>query len=229
MDIRQTLLDEEAGIKILGSISGSGREGGSMPKSGGVVLVKVVETAKIHALRKGFDLKIKDISYTVKHIEKEFIVIAKKRSRQLIRVVREGFAGKSSPKKKQKKLKRQPGIYDSFRENGFERDKGEIKVTKAYRDAMIKGQLGKILMQASATPFITKNGVEGFEIDQIEPGSIFEKAGLANGDIVTSINNIPLKSVTAAVKLLQSLKNSTRMDLVLKRKGVEIPVSIEVQ
>ena len=79
-------------------------------------------------------------------------------------------------------------------------------MTKSYKNKLVNEDLKSILMQARATPNIKNSYIEGFRIDLIIPGSIFEKAGVQNGDIVTNINGNPLDDAGGAISLLNSLK-----------------------
>ena len=124
---------------------------------------------------------------------------------------------------------RQPEMSDTFQEDGFERNKGNIRLSDAYRKNIIHN-LPDILMQASAEPVLDREGtIVGFLLDQIEPGSIYDKAGLRNGDVVKSINGTELDDIQATIKLLNSLKNAANIEVVLARGGQDLSMAVNVQ
>ena len=114
-------------------------------------------------------------------------------------------------------------------EDGFERQGGTVKVTAAYRDHVVKNQLATILMQAAATPHYVNGQLIGFRLSDLEPGSIFIKAGFVDGDVVTGINGQSLSDVASTVRLLHSLKQEAKADVTLVRGGREQTMQIVVQ
>ena len=63
-------------------------------------------------------------------------------------------------------------------------------------------------------------GVEGLKINRLEAGSIWEKLGLMNGDIVTSFNGRPIKTNKDLADLKAELsKSSGTVKLEIQRKG----------
>ena len=148
---------------------------------------------------------------------------------------RDGFAKppQNIVKKKSPRQRRRVKIEGQFKEDGFERDfknnSGSIVLSKGYRKGII-GELGKIMMQASAEPVLNADGsILGFLLDQIDPGSLYEKMGFRNGDIITEIDGMQLDSPSSALSVLQSLRNKTDVDYKFRRQGSEFPVSINIQ
>ncbi|MEZ4741781.1 MAG: hypothetical protein R3B45_04935 [Bdellovibrionota bacterium] len=64
--------------------------------------------------------------------------------------------------------------------------------------------MAKILMQATAQPYMKDGVVKGFQLSQIDPDSIFDKGGFRDLDVVTAINGIELNSAAGAISLLKS-------------------------
>jgi hypothetical protein len=118
---------------------------------------------------------------------------------------------------------------DTFHEDGFERQKGRIKMTGIYRDKLIKEDLARVLMQATVEPFHENGMIAGFKISQIDAGSIYDKAGLLNGDIITHINDQELTSVANSIKLLQSLKGAQHMDVDIRRGEQRVRMTMDVE
>jgi general secretion pathway protein C len=71
------------------------------------------------------------------------------------------------------------------------------------------------LRQATMVP--SSSG--GFQVRQMQPGSLYEKLGLRSGDIVKSVNGQPLNSVEDAMKLYQQMANLNAAQVEISRGG----------
>ncbi len=69
-------------------------------------------------------------------------------------------------------------------------------------------RMGEILRQASMAPNKGPDGsIQGFKFLSIKPGSIFEKLGFKNGDIIKGVNGEPVNSAAKAMELYNVLKS----------------------
>jgi len=118
---------------------------------------------------------------------------------------------------------------DSYSEEGFERKKGKITMTGMYRDKLVNQDLAKVLMQATAEPFLQGTQIAGFKMSQIDEDSIFAKSGLRDGDIVTAVNGQELNSVAGSISLLKSLKGANSLEVEIIRDGTPQSVTVTVQ
>ena len=76
--------------------------------------------------------------------------------------------------------------------------------------------LGVVLTQALAKPNF-ENGVQnGYKITQIVPGSIYEKIGLKDGEVILGINNEGINDPGKAFQLLNELKTSNHLEIKVK-------------
>jgi len=121
------------------------------------------------------------------------------------------------------------GPSDSYKEEGFERNKGKITMSGLYRDKLVKEDLAKVLMQATAEPYLENGQIAGFKMSQIDEGSIYEKAGVRNGDIITGINGQELNSVAGSIALMRSLKGADHLDIDVKRDGIVQKITVDVR
>ena len=87
------------------------------------------------------------------------------------------------------------------------------KIEKASQD------IGELMMQVHIQPYFEKGKPGGLRVSRIKPRSIFRELGLINGDVVTGINGVPIKTVDNALKLYDSLKSSNNVKLDIKRRG----------
>jgi len=184
---------------------------------------------------------IKDSTGSVQAIKQDFVILDKykvvavhpqyldliDRKGKRYQVYEDKFASQLAS---QKATAAQPRTgADQYREDGFERVKGRISMTALYRDNLVKHDLAHVLMQATAEPVLEDGQVVGFKIFQIDDGSIFAKAGLVNGDVVTNVNGQDLTSVAGAVQLLQTLKSADHIDVDVRRGGKTQHMSIDVR
>lgn len=120
------------------------------------------------------------------------------------------------------------GISEQYKEDGFERNKDKISMTAMYRDKLVKEDLAKVLMQATAEPHMENGAIVGFKVSQIDADSIYAKAGLIDNDVITGVNGQELNSIAGSIKLLQSLKGSDHLEVELRRNGQTMKFSVDV-
>jgi len=118
---------------------------------------------------------------------------------------------------------------DSYSEPGFSRQGNKVELSAGYRDKLLKTEMAKILMQATAKPVVGPGGQAGWRLFQIDRGSIFDKAGVQNGDIIQSINGKKLKHAGQAVGLLQSMRSEKAFEISVMRGGKPTALQLEVQ
>ena len=87
------------------------------------------------------------------------------------------------------------------------------EVDKALSD------LNNILTQARAVPNFENGAPAGYKLFQIVPGSIYQKLGLKDGDVIAGLNGNPINDPGKAFEMLSQLKESPHMELQVKRDG----------
>lgn len=73
--------------------------------------------------------------------------------------------------------------------------------------------------QAVVRPFLNNGVQEGYAISNIAPNSLYEKAGIQNGDIIIDINNNRMQNANDILQVLNSMQSGSSMDLNVKRNG----------
>jgi len=68
-----------------------------------------------------------------------------------------------------------------------------------------------IFSQARILPKYENGAMVGIELSKIKEDSFFQKVGLNEGDIVTSLNGIPIDSPSASAQLLQAFTSSENL------------------
>ena len=111
---------------------------------------------------------------------------------------------------------------------GMEKDGNTLIVNRDLKDSLVKENLSKILMQAATVPYTENGRLVGFKLLEIDKGSIYDMAGLKNGDIVTHINELPIVDAGRAIKALSSLKtaDTASFGFLRKRKAHELMIKI---
>jgi type II secretion system protein C len=184
---------------------------------------------------------IKEENGSVKAVKKDLVVLGKYkvvavhaqfieligRDAKRYHVYQDKFAGSFAPKAASGGATLAT-MGDSYREEGFERVKGTITMTAMYRDKLVKEDMAKILMQATAEPFMENGAIVGFKLSQIDDDSIFVKSGVMNEDIVTSVNGHELNSIAGSIQLLQSLKGADSIEVEVRRGGMPQKITISV-
>jgi len=203
---------EDIGLSIIGSIANSA-------SGNNVALVKEKESGRVLALKAGS--KVGD-RYTVVEVRPKYIALSNNGEYRI--VYQDKFAGEFS-KSAAASLK---GQLAAFKEDGFERQDGNIRVTAQYRDRLVKEDLSAVLMQATAVPYQIEGKVIGFQLLQIDKDSIYDKSGFRDTDIITTINGQDLNSVSGAVNLLNSLRKETQIEIDFMRSGVKQKVTMKI-
>jgi general secretion pathway protein C len=85
------------------------------------------------------------------------------------------------------------------------------------QDAM--ADMGSMLSQAQVRPYFNAGVPDGFIVTSIRPGSLYQKMGIANGDIIQEVNNRKIQTADDLSGLLNILKSSNDISLVVKRGG----------
>ena len=63
---------------------------------------------------------------------------------------------------------------------------------------------------------------------QIDENSIYQKSGVQNDDIITSINGTELNSIAGSISLLRSLKGADHVDIEVRRGNASQKISVDV-
>ena len=101
--------------------------------------------------------------------------------------------------------------------DGISSNGDDFVVDEAELDKGLEN-LPLLLTQARAVPYFKDGRSIGLRLFAIKSGSLYEKIGLKNGDILKSINGNSLADITQALKLFEQLKQERSINLVLERE-----------
>jgi general secretion pathway protein C len=83
--------------------------------------------------------------------------------------------------------------------------------------------------QARIVPAFREGRAEGFRIHEIRPGSLYQRLGLQNRDVIRRIDGTELTSMDAVLGLYQRARSAERLEVEIERAGVSVRRTIEVR
>jgi len=108
----------------------------------------------------------------------------------------------------------------SFEGNSFTISRSEVeRLTQNY---------GALLTQVDFVPYIVNGQTQGFKLRWLSPSSIFYKIGFRQGDVILSVNGIPIRNTEDVFKVLQILRNEPSLRVKVLRSGKEITFNIRI-
>ena len=76
-----------------------------------------------------------------------------------------------------------------------------------------------LLTQARAVPNVENGVVNGFKLFGVQPGSLYQKLGAQNGDVIKSVNGVDIKDPNTAMGMFQQLQTTNRLEFSIDRNG----------
>jgi general secretion pathway protein C len=89
--------------------------------------------------------------------------------------------------------------------------------------------MNQIYTQARAVPYFENGKTVGFRVFSIKPGSVFEKIGLQNGDVIQRVNGVEITDPGKALALFTELQNEGHVALDLQRNKQTKSFSYEIR
>ncbi len=89
--------------------------------------------------------------------------------------------------------------------------------------------MSQILTQARALPYMEAGKTVGFRISEIVPGSIYEKIGIKNGDVIQKVNAQEVDDPGKFFQLYQGLKEEKNVTIDLMRNGQRQTLNYEIR
>lgn len=89
--------------------------------------------------------------------------------------------------------------------------------------------MNQLLTQARALPYVEQGKTTGFRISEIVPGSLYEKIGLQNGDVIQKINSQDVDDPGKFFQLYQGLKEERNISIDLLRSGQRQSLTYEIR
>lgn len=70
---------------------------------------------------------------------------------------------------------------------------------------------------------------DGYRLSAIRRGTLPDKLGIRNGDIIHSVNGLDLNSVDGAMRALEGLRTSPKLEFEVTRRGQPVTLSYEIR
>lgn len=93
----------------------------------------------------------------------------------------------------------------------------------------LSGNVTQFMTQVRVVPNVVKGKPSGYKLLNIKRGSLIEKMGLKNGDIVREINGTSINKPEEAFQAYQQLKNGGSFVLDIDRRGKKETIHYEVR
>jgi general secretion pathway protein C len=81
------------------------------------------------------------------------------------------------------------------------------------------GDLKSIMSQAVMRPFLVEGVQQGFVVSNIVPGSLYQRLGLQNGDVIVDVNNKKLETADDLLQLVGVMQSGGGVSVNLLRNG----------
>ena len=89
--------------------------------------------------------------------------------------------------------------------------------------------ISQLLTQARALPYMEQGKTVGFRISEIVPGSLYEKIGLKNGDVIQKVNPQDVDDPAKFFQMYQNLKEERNVSIDLLRGGQRQTLNYEIR
>ena len=93
----------------------------------------------------------------------------------------------------------------------------------------ILANLSTVAVQARIVPAFKDGVARGFKLFSIRPDSIYARLGIHDGDVLERINGTALDSPEKVLELYTKLRDSSRIEILLERSGVQVRNTYDVR
>jgi len=104
----------------------------------------------------------------------------------------------------------------------------EFSVAKSEVDNALEN-MSQLFTQIRAVPHFEGGQSIGFRLFAIRRGSLFDRIGLKNGDIITNINGTEMNDPSRAIGLLQELRDASRLNVKAIRNQQPLDLTYNIQ
>lgn len=92
-----------------------------------------------------------------------------------------------------------------------------------------KANMSQLMTQVRIAPNFTEGKPDGFKLLSVKRGSLFDRLGLRNGDVVRQINGVPLDSPEKALEIYGQLESGQSVSVTILRRGREQTFTYELK
>lgn len=114
-------------------------------------------------------------------------------------------------------------------EEGITKDGEKIIVERALVDDAL-ANVESLATKIRVVPHKGSDGsVDGYRLSAIRRGSLFDKLGIKNGDVVHAVNGMPLTSMDGAMSAFQSLQSEAEFTFDVTRRNKKSTFEYEIR
>lgn len=114
-------------------------------------------------------------------------------------------------------------------EEGITREGDKVIIERKVIDDAL-GNLESLASKIRAVPHKGPDGeVDGFRLSAIRRGTLFDKLGIKNGDIIHAVNGQPLTSADGALMIYQQMQNESNFSFEVTRRNQKQTLAFEVR
>ena len=104
-----------------------------------------------------------------------------------------------------------------------------VTLERRELERRLASETSRILAETTLTPVMDGSQVTGFTLSRVPEGSILSDAGLRAGDVLTSVNDVPIDSLATLVGLYPRLQTESNVRAVVLRGGVPVTLSLQLR
>ena len=93
----------------------------------------------------------------------------------------------------------------------------------------IMKNLDQYIGSARVVPYFKGGEPYGFRVSNLKEGTMVYEIGVRSGDIIRSVNGIPIRTPEDAFNVYQELQNQSAVDVELERAGESNTISVPLQ
>jgi len=129
------------------------------------------------------------------------------------------------------------GSLETLEVEGGTRDSSESGISSSGTDFVVPedevndalNNLPRLLSEARAVPYFRNGESIGMRLYAIKSGSLYEKLGLKNSDIIKEINNKQVNDPSKALKLFEDLKSERSIGVSVERNGEDVRLQYQIR
>lgn len=129
------------------------------------------------------------------------------------------------PKKKRSRVDRNAGLSDQEIEEGIEKiNDRTFNIRRTLLNKVLDGA-GRLIGIAAVSPKMENGQSVGMQIRGIRSGTLLEKLGIRNQDVLESVNGESLSSPDAALGAYTTLRTADKVVIAVNRKGENVQIT----
>jgi len=90
-------------------------------------------------------------------------------------------------------------------------------------------EVPRILAETTLVPVTEGGQVAGFTLTRLPEGTLLSDAGLRPGDVITTINDVPIDSLATLIGLWPRLQSESDIRAVVLRNGQPVALSVHLR